>query len=158
MRKIDEVSQPLSCLNKAVDDEPLFVLCGRDRCAPAAVEAWANNAEATGFHEAEKIAEAREAAGVMREWRASRYPPRVSESPAGYGIGTLSQEQQMRAFHLAEERKQYRRSTAMMLCSGLAAAWLRDADEGESVPAKKLARDAWSLASELTELAYADEA
>ncbi len=40
MRKRDELTDPNSCLNKARDDEFLFVLLGRDKAAPAAVRAW----------------------------------------------------------------------------------------------------------------------
>jgi len=40
MRKRDELADPNSCLNKARDDEWLFVLLGRDRAAVYAVEAW----------------------------------------------------------------------------------------------------------------------
>lgn len=40
MRKRDELSDPNSCLNKAREDEWLFVLLGRDAAAPAAVRAW----------------------------------------------------------------------------------------------------------------------
>lgn len=40
MRKRDELTDPTSCLNKAGDDEMLFVLLARDPAAPVAVEAW----------------------------------------------------------------------------------------------------------------------
>jgi len=40
MRKKDELTSPSSCLNKAREDEWLFVLLGRDAAAPAAVRAW----------------------------------------------------------------------------------------------------------------------
>lgn len=40
MRKRDELADPASCLNKAKDDEWLFVLLGRDPAAAAAVQAW----------------------------------------------------------------------------------------------------------------------
>lgn len=40
MRKRDELNHPRSCLNKAENDELLFVLLGRDIAAPAAVRAW----------------------------------------------------------------------------------------------------------------------
>lgn len=40
MRKCDELALPESCLNKARDDELLFVLLGRDVAAPNAVLAW----------------------------------------------------------------------------------------------------------------------
>ena len=41
MRKREELSDARSCLNRARDDEWLFVLLGRDPAAPAAVRAWA---------------------------------------------------------------------------------------------------------------------
>lgn len=69
MRKIDEIEQPASCLNKARAEEPLFVLRAKDPLAPAVVRTWANNAEATGAHEPEKIAEARALADAMDEYR-----------------------------------------------------------------------------------------
>jgi hypothetical protein len=40
MRKRDELTDPTSCLNKAKDDEWLFVLLGRDPAASVAVQAW----------------------------------------------------------------------------------------------------------------------
>lgn len=40
MIKRDELRNPSSCLNKARDDEMLFVLLGRDAAAPAAIYAW----------------------------------------------------------------------------------------------------------------------
>ena len=40
MRKQFELKSPRSCLNKASDNEPLFVLLGRDPAAPAAIRAW----------------------------------------------------------------------------------------------------------------------
>lgn len=42
MRKRDELADPTSCLNRALEDEQLFVLLGRDAAAPAAVRAWIN--------------------------------------------------------------------------------------------------------------------
>jgi hypothetical protein len=40
MRKLEELSNPASCLNKATDDEWLFVLLGRDPAAAATVRFW----------------------------------------------------------------------------------------------------------------------
>jgi hypothetical protein len=40
MRKHREISDPTSCLNKANDDEILFVLIGRDPAMPVAIQAW----------------------------------------------------------------------------------------------------------------------
>ncbi len=41
MRKCDELTDPGSCLNKATDNEWLFVVLGRDVAAPATVRYWA---------------------------------------------------------------------------------------------------------------------
>jgi hypothetical protein len=41
MFKIDELKQPESCLNRALDGEMLFVLLARDVAAPATIRAWA---------------------------------------------------------------------------------------------------------------------
>lgn len=40
MIKRQELVNPNSCLNRACDDEMLFVLIGRDKAAPAAIRAW----------------------------------------------------------------------------------------------------------------------
>lgn len=40
MRKIDEIEQPDSCLNRARDKEMLFVLCGDEECAPDTIRDW----------------------------------------------------------------------------------------------------------------------
>jgi hypothetical protein len=41
MKKTDELHHPQSCLNRAHDDEWLFVLLGRDAAAPDTVRFWA---------------------------------------------------------------------------------------------------------------------
>jgi hypothetical protein len=40
VKKIDELTDPESCLSKAKDDELIFVLLARDPCAASAVEHW----------------------------------------------------------------------------------------------------------------------
>ena len=40
MRKREEATRPDSCLNKAFENEMLFVLMGRDPAAPVAIRAW----------------------------------------------------------------------------------------------------------------------
>ena len=42
MIKLDELTNPNSCFNKAQDSEMLFVLLERDPAATAAVAAWIN--------------------------------------------------------------------------------------------------------------------
>jgi hypothetical protein len=41
MRKRNELSNHSSCLNRAKDDEMLFVLLGRDKATPATIRFWA---------------------------------------------------------------------------------------------------------------------
>lgn len=40
MRKTDELADPNGCLNRAYDDEMLFVLLGRDRAAAETIKFW----------------------------------------------------------------------------------------------------------------------
>ncbi len=40
MIKQEELSNPNSCLNRATENEILFVLLGRDPAAPLAIRAW----------------------------------------------------------------------------------------------------------------------
>jgi hypothetical protein len=40
MRKREELTNPKSCMNRALDHEWTFVLLGRDLAAPVAVQAW----------------------------------------------------------------------------------------------------------------------
>ncbi len=71
MIKEREISTPTSCLNKAKDDEPIFVLRANDPLAPAVVACWAALA-AQGLHEEWKVKEALALAQQMRDWRARR--------------------------------------------------------------------------------------
>lgn len=68
MRKKDELADPNSCINRSKDDEPVFVLCGRDRLAPAAVRSWADAAVAAGTPRA-KVHDAYALAQAMEEWQ-----------------------------------------------------------------------------------------
>ena len=72
MRKRDEINDPNSCLNRAADDEPVFVLRAKDRLAPAAIYEWARVAARDQVHEPERIQEARMLAEAMINWRASQ--------------------------------------------------------------------------------------
>lgn len=41
MRKVEELSNPGSCMSRAKPDEMTFVLLGRDAAAPHAIREWA---------------------------------------------------------------------------------------------------------------------
>lgn len=62
------------CFAKAMDDEPMFVLLGRDASAPDIVEAWACNREYEIFmsrrpaSDMAQVEEARQTALNMRAW------------------------------------------------------------------------------------------
>ena len=67
MIKSHELIDPTSCLNKAREDELLFVLLGRDQAAPAAIYAWIDERVRLGLNMADdpQIAEARNLAVCM---------------------------------------------------------------------------------------------
>lgn len=65
MKKALEITNSDSCLSKAGDDEPIFVLRAQDKFAPALVELWAILVEAANPNAADKVAEARRLAQAM---------------------------------------------------------------------------------------------
>jgi hypothetical protein len=76
MKKLDELSAPDSCLNKAADDEPLFVLRANDELAPDVVRHWVGRYDlAKGgpgrmtAAQNKKCAEAMALARQMEAWR-----------------------------------------------------------------------------------------
>jgi hypothetical protein len=76
MLKKDELATATSCLNRAADDEPLFVIRAHDPSAPSVVAAWARDyLESKGGYKnapARSIAKYEEAlqlAGEMRIWQ-----------------------------------------------------------------------------------------
>ncbi len=75
MLKRDEIATPTSCLNKAADDEPVFVLRAKDPLAARVVRHWCTLAEQQGLHE-DKVPEADALAFQMESWRAAN-PKRV---------------------------------------------------------------------------------
>lgn len=80
MLKRDELSDANSCLNKAADNEPLFVLRANDPTAPAAVAAWARDyiVDKGGWGnmteaQRKKYEEAMDLAGHMRIWQMHKH-------------------------------------------------------------------------------------
>ena len=71
MRKISEIKESQSCLNKARDNEMLFVLLGRDKAAPFVIRMWVQMRITLGLNllEDEKIQEALNCADVMERER-----------------------------------------------------------------------------------------
>jgi hypothetical protein len=67
MKKRDELADTTSCLNRAKEDELLFVLLGRDRAAPFAIRAWTAHRIRLGLNSANdaQIAEALACADAM---------------------------------------------------------------------------------------------
>lgn len=72
MLKRQELLLPQSCLNKAGDEEPVFVLRAKDPLAPQTIRHWASMS--TSIHEQDKIAEARKLAHEMEDWYAENCP------------------------------------------------------------------------------------
>lgn len=73
MIKRDEIASADSCLNKAKDTEPLFVLRAHDALAPIVVRIWAILAKWVGVNEA-KVKDARDTAISMTAWRDRKLP------------------------------------------------------------------------------------
>lgn len=75
MRKLDELSNPLSCLNKAKDWEMLFVLLARDKAAPAAIRTWVLERIRLGLNKPLdiKILKAEECAAIMEQEQNRNY-------------------------------------------------------------------------------------
>ena len=62
-----------TCLQKAADDEPIFVLRAQDMLAPDLVRDWATRARATGCP-SYKCDEALALADRMEAWPKRKYP------------------------------------------------------------------------------------
>ena len=71
MLKKDEISNPNSCLNKAKDDERIFVLRAKDLAAPSAIREWVSCRIAIGLNNPgdAKIIEALDCARLMEAER-----------------------------------------------------------------------------------------
>lgn len=67
MRKRIELADPNSCLNRAGDNEIVFVLLGRDEDAPDTIRAWVQKRIARGKNkpEDEQMQEALRSAALM---------------------------------------------------------------------------------------------
>jgi hypothetical protein len=80
MLKRDVLSNPNSCLNKAADDEPIFVLRANDELASRLIREWAAeysfSKEFNGKHmtlvQRAKYNEALHCAAAMEQWRRER--------------------------------------------------------------------------------------
>jgi|WetSurMetagenome_2_1015567.scaffolds.fasta_scaffold554443_3 hypothetical protein len=71
MTKKELIENPNSPLNKAADDEPLFVLRSQDVCGPLTVIDWMNLAHRAGAS-LPKLGGAFEDAAEMLRWQAER--------------------------------------------------------------------------------------
>lgn len=83
MIKRDELSTPTSCLNKATDDERIFVLLARDEAAPVAIRAWVAERIRLGKNHLDdpQIIEALECAAHMDRERFGAQVERIVEDP-----------------------------------------------------------------------------
>ena len=71
MTKADERDNPDSTWNRTADDEPIFILCARDVCAPLTVLDWVERASRAGVAMG-KLREAFEQAIAMQKRQAER--------------------------------------------------------------------------------------
>lgn len=77
------IRDPRSCFNRANADEPIFVLIGRDGCAPAAVRAWIAERVYAGKNAVgdAQILEAHAAADEMERFYRANYIAITGEKP-----------------------------------------------------------------------------
>lgn len=80
MIKQNELRDPGSCLNRADDDEPIFVIRAKDAVGAATVRLWATVAK--GIHEPEKIDYAHALARRMESWRMAQIHELISQPDA----------------------------------------------------------------------------
>lgn len=71
MRKIHEIKDPSSCLNKSRENEIIFVLCARDPASPETIRQWCNRRLLLGLNllNDEKIQSALQIASQMEKER-----------------------------------------------------------------------------------------
>jgi hypothetical protein len=69
--KKDELANPNSCINRAQDDEPTFVLLARDPAAPQAILDWVHRRIVLAKNKMsdQQIQEATQIAKDMTDWR-----------------------------------------------------------------------------------------
>lgn len=75
--KSEILSDPNSCLNKAADDEPLFILRAQDVLAPIAVQYWAKLVTQScqpNLDVVEKVSDACLVATSMQTYRQRKLP------------------------------------------------------------------------------------
>lgn len=92
------------CYANAAPDEPMFVLLGRDPCAPALVQLWAEMRRIMG-EDASKVEEAEACAQTMREWLA-----KIGKTPSPIVVGLRSQAE-------AEEARAANLDMTTLMCS-----------------------------------------
>ena len=78
--KTEELANPASCLSRAEDNEPVFVLIGRDTCAADAVELWIELRIASGKNERadNQIQESLALAETMRAYYRNRLLKKIA--------------------------------------------------------------------------------
>lgn len=79
MIRTKELSDPKSCFNKAMPDEPMFVLLARDRDAPAVIRYWLKLRAGRKDLRLDQAVEAESCAIRMEEWRDENTPKETVE-------------------------------------------------------------------------------
>jgi hypothetical protein len=77
MIKRDEIENPKSCFNRALDEERIFVLLARDPAAPIAIRAWVAERIRLGKNRSgdDQIREALDCANLMAAVSGHIWPP-----------------------------------------------------------------------------------
>lgn len=103
MLKRRELTDPASCMSKAHDDEPTFVLLARDQAAPAAIRVWSAERVRLGKNERadRQVVEANATADLMERTN-TEYTYRPAPQPSGSDLIAREREVQKEKGYDAE--------------------------------------------------------
>lgn len=99
---------PIDCYAKALPDEPIFVLLGRDKHAPKTVETWVGMRQGLDSSPDAKGAEALAVATAMRQWRDAHGPQTLEgrvESDMVWGVTAFLRDASCAVTHHTETRE-----------------------------------------------------
>lgn len=83
MKKNEELANPNSCLNRAEEDEPIFVLRANDPLAPSVIRSWTILSVQNHLH-TDKLTAAVQLAEKAEEWFQKKH------EPSGIVIGQMT--------------------------------------------------------------------
>lgn len=75
---LDAANRGEGCLGKAADDEPVFVLVGKDAFAPSAIHTWITKVSEYAPGRGGKIDDANAVFGAILDWQ-GKHPTKIPD-------------------------------------------------------------------------------